>query len=183
MGFFPIIPNLPVAVTSTLDKTRKIFKFTRGIIRGWTLDPIDEERVRHSTEQDIMLTKLPLMVYVEKEGENMPQHMDLDPQIFGVAPRSVDWQIAHRSENWVKRFGLPLVPDFASTVHAATGDQFMELHPACRSQDYKTYHYSQGYVIDFGYGYLLIFQKKFLMVQIYTEFWHFLNSVATQKST
>ena len=123
MGFFPLIPNLPVAFTLTLDKTRKIFKFTRGILRGWTLDRSDEEMVKHSAEHNIVLTKLPLMLYVEKEGDNMPQHMDLDLQIFGAAPRSVDWQIGRQSENWVKRFGFPLVPDFASTVHAATGDQ------------------------------------------------------------
>ena len=84
MGFFPLIPDLPVLFTTTLDKTRKIFKFMRGSIRAWTLDPVDEERVKASNEQDIILQKPPLMVYVEKVGENMPQHLDLDPQIYGV---------------------------------------------------------------------------------------------------
>ena len=106
MGFFPLIPDLPVLFTSTLDKTRKIFKFTRGTIRAWTLDPVDEGRVTASNEQDIILQKPPLMVYVEKAGENMPQHLNLDPQIYGVTCKSADWQIAPHSENWIKRFGF-----------------------------------------------------------------------------
>ena len=36
MGLFPLVKNLPIRFTSTVDKKRKIFKFTAGTIVGWT---------------------------------------------------------------------------------------------------------------------------------------------------
>merc|ERR1711953_1386176 len=41
-----------------------------------------------------------------------------------MGPRAVDWPLdPPRNENWIKRYGFPLVPDFAATVHAVTGGQ------------------------------------------------------------
>jgi hypothetical protein len=54
----------------------------------------------------------------------MPQHEVLEPEVYGLKPKSVDWPVDHpRKENWVKRFGFSIVPDFAATVHAVTGGQ------------------------------------------------------------
>ena len=52
----------------------------------------------------------------------MPQHMDLEPEIYGLKLRSADWPVdTIQKQNWVKRYGFPIVPDFAATVHAVTG--------------------------------------------------------------
>ena len=52
----------------------------------------------------------------------MPQHMDLEPEIYGLKLRSADWPVnTTQKQNWVKRCGFPIVPDFTATVHAVTG--------------------------------------------------------------
>ena len=54
----------------------------------------------------------------------MSQHEGLEPEVYALKPRSSDWSLdPPRNDNWVKRFGFPLVPDFAATVHAVTGGQ------------------------------------------------------------
>ena len=52
----------------------------------------------------------------------MPQHMDLEPEIYGLKLRSADRPVdTIQKQNWVKRYGFPIVPDFAATAHAVTG--------------------------------------------------------------
>ena len=41
--------------------------------------------------------------------------------MYGVSPKGVNWHVGHAKTFWVRRFGFPLRPDFASTVHAVTG--------------------------------------------------------------
>ena len=79
MGLFPMVYNLPVTFTTTVDKKRKLFKFTSGRIVGWTLDVEDEKRVRESLDGEIMLEKQPTMIFVRRAGEGMLQHEDLEP--------------------------------------------------------------------------------------------------------
>ena len=50
MGLFPMVYNLPVTFTATVDKKRKIFKFTHGHIVGWTLDVVDEKHVHEAMD-------------------------------------------------------------------------------------------------------------------------------------
>ena len=103
MGLFPMVQGLPVRFTCTVEKKRKIFKFTCGKIVGWTLDPVDEERVAASTELEIILQKKPLAIYVKRDGEGMQQHEGLEPEVFGLKPRGVDWPPdPPKNENWVK---------------------------------------------------------------------------------
>ena len=124
MGLLPLVKDLPIRFTVTVDKKRNIFKFTPGKIVGWTLDPVDVARVENSTEEELMLEKLPPMIYIQRDGEGMPQHLDLEPEVYGLRPRGMDWPVdPSQKENWVKRFGFPIVPDFAATVHAVTGGQ------------------------------------------------------------
>ena len=128
MGLFPMVHGLPVRFTCTVDSKRKIFKFTCGTIVGWTLDPIDVVRVAESSDSELILEKQPLAIYVKRDGEGMPQHESLEPEVFRLKPRGVDWALdPPRNENWVKRYGFPLVPDFAATVHFVTGGQLPTL--------------------------------------------------------
>ena len=58
----------------------------------------------------------------------MPQHEDCEPEVYALKPRSSDWALdPRRYDNWIKRFGFPLVPAFAATVHAVTGGQLPAL--------------------------------------------------------
>ena len=56
--------------------------------------------------------------------------------------KNSDWALdPPRNDNWIKRFGFPIVPDFAATVHAVTGGQLpaligeMDTYDATPSQE------------------------------------------------
>ena len=91
MGLFPMVYNLPVSFTATVDKQRNIFKFTHGHIVGWTLDVADEKRVRESMDFEIVLEKQPTVNLILRNGEGMPQHDDLEPEVYALKPRSSNW--------------------------------------------------------------------------------------------
>ena len=77
---------------------------------------------------EIMLEKQPTMIFVRRVGEGIPQHEDLEPEVYALKPRGSDWAVDPlTNDNWIKRFGFPLVPDFAATVHAVTGGQLPAL--------------------------------------------------------
>ena len=140
MGFFPLVKNLPVSFTMQLDRKRKILKHTEGTIFAWTLHADDATRVAASTEAEIILEHLPLQICVRKLNEEpMEQHLNLPPQVYAVHPRGVNWHVDHAKTLWIRRFGFPLRPDFASTVHAVTGAELqaatirlVSLHPGAR---------------------------------------------------
>ena len=122
MGFFPLVKDLPVNFTVQLDRKRKILKHTEGTIHAWTLHADDAARVATSTQAEIILEHLPLQICVRKVHEEpMLQHLNLPPQVYGVSPKGVNWHVDAQKTLWVRRFGFPLRPDFASTVHAVTG--------------------------------------------------------------
>ena len=118
MGFMPIAKDLPVSFTQQLDKHRRIMKHTQGTVEGWTLHRDDEHRVRMSSEPEVVLEHMPLKIYVKKRSvDPMPQHMGLPPQVYAVSPKGVNWNLDKSKTLWIRRFGFPLRPDFASTVH------------------------------------------------------------------
>ena len=122
MGFMPLAKDLPVSITILLDKKRKILKHTPGTIVGWTLHEADVARVANSTDQAIILEHLPLQICVRKTTEeSTQQHLNLPPNVYGVSPKGVNWNVDQGKNLWVRRFGFPLRLDFASTVHAITG--------------------------------------------------------------
>ena len=128
MGLFPLVHDLPVRFTATVDKRHRIFKFAFGKIVGRALDPIDQALVAASTEAEIMLERQPSIIYVRRADEGMSQHEYYEPEVYGLRRRCTNWAVdPPRSENWMKRFGFPLVPDLAATIHAVTGGQLTTL--------------------------------------------------------
>ena len=93
MCVFPLVMGLPVRFTMTVNKKRNIFRYTEGHVAGWTVDPVDVARVENCTDLEIHLEKPPLMIYVQRTGEGMPQHMDLEPEIYGLKLRNADWPV------------------------------------------------------------------------------------------
>ena len=77
---------------------------------------------------EIVLQKQPKVIFIRRAGEVRPQHEDCEPEVYALKPRSSDWALdPPRNDTWIKRFGFPLVPDFAATVHAVTGGQLPAL--------------------------------------------------------
>ena len=125
MGLFPLVYGLPVALTHQLDKERRMLKHTQATVTGWTLHADDLQAVRNNpTAEEIMLKHHPLKIYVtKKNSEDMKQHYNLPPNVYAVAPRGENWHLDQAKSLWLRRFGFPLRPDFAATVHAVTGDE------------------------------------------------------------
>ena len=122
MGFMPLVKDLPVSFTMELDRKRQITKHTQGTIVGWALHEADVARVANTAEQELILEHLPLQICVRKTTEeSMEQHLNLPPNVYGVSAKGVNWNVDQGKTVWVRRFGFPLRPDFASTVHAITG--------------------------------------------------------------
>ena len=98
MGFMPIANGLPVSFTQQLDKHRRIMKHTQGTIDGWTLHPDDAQRVAMASDTELVLEHMPLKLYVKKRSEDpMPQHMGLEPQVYAVSPKGVNWNLDKNS--------------------------------------------------------------------------------------
>ena len=43
MGLLPLVKGMPMRCTNTIARDGLLFKHTRCTLRGWELDPVDEE--------------------------------------------------------------------------------------------------------------------------------------------
>ena len=111
MGLFPLVRGLPVTFTHQLDKQRRILKHTQGIIEGWTLHAEDVERVKNSTDAELMLTRQPLKIYVrKKDAEDMQQHFNLPPNVYAVAPKGENWSLDMSKNSLAATLRFPATP-------------------------------------------------------------------------
>ena len=60
------------------------------------------------------------MLYIRMAGEAMPQHEDLELEVYRLQLKNVDWYVDKmRKENYIKRFGFPIAPESESWKHTA----------------------------------------------------------------
>ena len=78
-GLFPAVRGMPIRFTATVDREKQIFKHTRGVLKGWELERVDQERLRQYTEQEFVC--------------------DLMPKYFFVRVASTEWTI---KKSWGK---------------------------------------------------------------------------------
>ena len=128
MGLFPLVYDLPLSCTRSVDPVRKIRKFSKALLKGWDLHKLDAATVRGSNDPEIVLQQCPKKLFLHLLGPEIPRHHDLEPQMYALTPRRVTWAVDKRpgneqSCNEIRRTGFPLVPDFASTIHAITGQE------------------------------------------------------------
>ena len=64
----PLVREMPVRFAETTDAEKKIFKTTRGILHGWELQKIDGDRVRGCDGPQVVLSPVPLHIFVRIEG-------------------------------------------------------------------------------------------------------------------
>ena len=126
MGLMPLVYGLPERFTRTVDPLRKIHKFTRGVLIGWELHDYDAEAIRGNAAPEIILQRCPKRLFIRVNGTNMPQHYNLEPQVFALCPRRVTWSVDPDGTNQLLRTGFPVVPDFGATIHSVCGQQFSE---------------------------------------------------------
>ena len=65
MGLLPCVRGLPMRFTETVDREKRIFKNTRGVLEGWELSDLDAERVRDERSMEVFLRNHPKHLLVK----------------------------------------------------------------------------------------------------------------------
>ena len=102
-----------------------IFKGARGKLMGWLLDEADQKKFENSEDGEIVLTMLPKILFLQMETPLKKPYPGLPSTLpencFPMRPVNV-WWILDAAENIdVQRRGFPIVPNFSTTIHSATG--------------------------------------------------------------
>ena len=66
---YALAVDMPVVLTSHVDKERKLFKNTKGVIHSWVLDQDFEAHSREEFDGEILLNRLPAVVYIHFPGK------------------------------------------------------------------------------------------------------------------
>ena len=119
-GVFPLVLGLPVQFTCTYAREDHIFKFTRGRVVGWQLQP-EDEAATCTADAEIVLHRLPNHILVEIADAAFQQQKGLPPGVYCVKPRTVRWARDKAGSAQVKRTGFVLTASFSGTAHSYTG--------------------------------------------------------------
>ena len=123
-GLLPLVLDLPVRFTDSIGKKAReagVFKHTRGIVRGWELEPEEEERLSQTEEPEVVLQKRPKTLYIEvpsAAGKMKPTHGKC---MYALKVQCKQWSLDKSGNISITRFGFPIVPDFGGTAHAYCG--------------------------------------------------------------
>ena len=59
MGLLPLVLDMPIRFTESLNRDYGVYKHSRGWIRGWKLTDAEEQRLAHSEDPEIVLLEPP----------------------------------------------------------------------------------------------------------------------------
>jgi len=124
MSLLPIAEDMPFRITCGHGKNFKKYGIHNGArcrARGWELHEVDVARLKDNSDQEVVLTHLPPRIYVEMEGNDTLQFENLPKKWFPIEPLVNSWWLDKDENIEIPRRGFPMVPDFSSTIHAATG--------------------------------------------------------------
>ena len=72
-------------------------------------------------DDEIILANMPSILWVKMERELLKPYPGAPPNLFPLRPLSNEWCLDAAENIHIYRKGFPVVPDFSSTVHLATG--------------------------------------------------------------
>ena len=113
-----MVKGLPVRLTESVDRKRRLYKDRPGKIVGWAEHPKEQTE---AVDEERFLTQLPLCIYIFFPGCTWKIHEDLDPGVYPLAPVSRTWVVNEYTGIKARRTGYFIVPDFASTAHGIQG--------------------------------------------------------------
>ena len=100
-----------------------IFKYTRGVCRGWALEPEEESRIAGiGNDAEIALLKRPKVIYIEAPIASDKLLTSSGKKIYCLKLCVKTWSLDRDNQVRVRRHGFPIVPDFGGTAHAYCGD-------------------------------------------------------------
>jgi hypothetical protein len=107
-----------------------LHKGSTGRVRAWTLHADDERDVKNCRDEEVVLQHLPLVVWLESQEDLREQHPDAPKKNwFPMRPVTNSWSLDAGENILIARRGFAAVPDFASTIHAATGRSMKAVIP------------------------------------------------------
>jgi hypothetical protein len=125
LSLMPLIYGMPWRLTGGQGahfKESGIHNSTRGCVRAWTLHEDDEKQLAACRDSELILKHLPRVVWLESEQDLKKQHPDAPKKNwFPMRPITNSWTLDANAYVEVARKGFAAVPDFASTIHVATG--------------------------------------------------------------
>ena len=124
LSLFPFVYDEPLRVTSGQSPEAKEYGVHNGSrckARALCLHTVDEARLASSECDELVLKHLPTVLWVELEAMHK-QYPDAPRENwFPLRPVTVPWRLDGPEYIEIIRKGFPVVPDFSSTIHVATG--------------------------------------------------------------
>ena len=120
----PLVLNLPIRFTISFHadiRAKGVFKNARGWLRGWTLQPEEEERLAQIPDPEVVLLKRPISLWIEVRTATSKMPEVNGKRIFELRLTAKQWTVDQAGQVKVIRHGFPIVPDFGGTAHAYCG--------------------------------------------------------------
>ena len=132
-SLMPLIYDMPWRLTGGQGshfKESGIHNGTRGRVRAWTLHAEDEKEIDGCFDEEIVLKHLPPVIWLESDQDLKRQHPDAPKKNwFPMRPITNLWSLDAHGYVEIARKGFAAVPDFASTIHVATGRSLRAVIP------------------------------------------------------
>ncbi|CAE7860116.1 esrp2 [Symbiodinium microadriaticum] len=120
----PLIRDLPVRLTETIDRSRQLYRGRRGVLKSWTWE---EKTVLKPTTDGVVASCMPRCVYVAFAGATWKVGAGLEKGVYPLTPAVRTWVVNNRTGAKIRRRGFFLVPDFAGTAHMMQGQSLEAL--------------------------------------------------------
>ena len=151
----PLAENLPIRLADAVDRRLGFWRGRRGKIVGWVPHPDEEREV---VDGEVLLSKMPLVIYAHFTGAAWRIHDDLPPGVYPVRPRSRTWTVNKQTKITVRRTGFVLLPDFASTAHMIQGQNLDALFANLMEENVELNATEEAQVMS----YVMLSRAKFL---------------------
>ena len=129
-SLFPLVMGLPVRLTDSIDRLRKLFRGRRGYIVGWAPHP---NETKEDVDGEFLLSHQPQAIYIKFPGASWRISEDLDVGVYPVTYVSRSWKVNRKTGVAARRTGFFLIPDFGSTAHMIQGQTLEGVLPDAES--------------------------------------------------
>ena len=124
LSLMPCVYDMPCKITSGKGNHCKEYGLHNGSrcrLKAIAFSAEDIARVDDNNESEIVLQKLPEALWVQSEQPLKKQVPGAPQDWFPLTPINNVWSLDKDECIEITRRGFALVPDFASTIHSATG--------------------------------------------------------------
>ena len=88
MGLLPLVKDMPIRFTDTVDRDKKAFKHSGGVLRSVVLEDAEADKVAQLTDNEIVLQAMLLCLVIEiTEGHEEPILFELKSEYVVLVPR------------------------------------------------------------------------------------------------